>query len=192
MNWSSAFVRVLSLENSSCLTNHNHQKVKVNALLDDGSSGTYLNRNNAGELDLKGRPHKLTVNVLNDNQEKLAASVVEFMISSSDGKVSKLASAYTAEGVTGSMQVVDWSKHKHKWKPMKGINFPHVGPGPIVDLLFGVDHADVLYSLNDVTGKAGEPIARLTSLGWTCIGNPEIPMEKVQTNFIFFRMTCMD
>ncbi|KAL9987043.1 hypothetical protein ACROYT_G001278 [Oculina patagonica] len=40
--------------------------------------------------------------------------------------------------------------------------------------------------MEDVRGKAGEPIARLTPLGWTCIGSPEIPTEEVQTNFTFF------
>ena len=111
----------------------------MNTLLDDGSSRTYLNSDIAAELGLEGRPHEPTVNVLNDNQERLATSVVEFMISSLDEKVSKLASVYTAERVTGSMQVVDWSKHKHKWQHLKGIKFPQVGLRPIVDLLIGVD-----------------------------------------------------
>ena len=99
---------------------------------------TYKYSDIAAELGLEGRTHELTVNVLNDNQETLATAVVEFMISSSDGKVSKLASAYTVERVTGSMQVVDWSKHKHKWKHLKGIKFPQAGPRPIVDLLIGL------------------------------------------------------
>ena len=86
------------------------RRLKVNALLDDASSRTYLNGDIAAELDLEDRPHELTINVLNDNQERLDTTVVEFMISSCDGKVSKLASAYTAERVTGNMQVVDWSE----------------------------------------------------------------------------------
>ena len=43
---------------------------------------------------------------------------------------------------------------------MKSIKFPQVGPRPIVDLLIGVDQADLLYSVEDVKGEAGEPIAR--------------------------------
>ena len=162
------------------------RRLKVNALLDDASSKTYLNSDTAAELGLEGRPHELTVNVLNDNQQILDTTVVEFMISSCEGKVSKLASAYTDERVTGNMQVVDWSKYKHKWKHLKGIKFPQVGPRPIVDLLIGVDQADLLYSLRDVRGEPGEPIARLTPLGWTCIGNPEVPVERTQTSFTFF------
>lgn len=56
---------------------------------------------------------------------------------------------------------------------LKGIKLTQVGPRPIVDLLIGADQADLLYSLEDVRGKPGEPIARLTPLGLTCIGNPE-------------------
>ena len=56
--------------------------VKVNALLDEGSSRTYLNSDVAAELGLEERPHELTVKVLNDNQEKLNSSVVEFTINS--------------------------------------------------------------------------------------------------------------
>ena len=96
-----------------------------------------------------------------------------------------VASAYTAERVTGNMQVVDWSKHKHKWMHLQGTKFPQVGPKPIVDLLIGTDQADLLYSLEDVTGQPGEPIARLTPLGWAYIGNPEVPAERTQTNFTF-------
>ena len=73
------------------------RRLKVNALLDDASSKTYLNSDTAAELGLEGRPHELTVNVLNDNQQILDTTVVEFMISSCEGKVSKLASAYTVK-----------------------------------------------------------------------------------------------
>ena len=62
-----------------------------------------------------------------------------------------------------------------------------MGPRPIVDLLIGVNQADLLhvYSVEDVKGEAGEPIARLTRLGWTCIGSPGSQADQVQTNFTF-------
>lgn len=68
---------------------------------------------------------------------------------------------------------------------MKSIKFPRVGPRYIADLLIGVDQAKLLYSLKGVTGKPGEPIARLTPLGWTCIGRLEIKTDTGQTNFTF-------
>ena len=156
------------------------RQVKVNALLDEGSSRCYLNSDVAAELGLEGRPHELTVKVLNDNQEKLNSSIVEFMINSLDGRVHKQASAYTTERVTGNMQVLNWNLYKSKWKHLERIKFPQVGPRPIVDLLIGVDQADLLYSLEDVRGRPGEPIARLTPLGWTCIGTPSYKQAKLK------------
>ena len=35
---------------------------------------------------------------------------------------------------------------------------------PIIDLLIGLDQADLLYPIEDVSGKPGEPIVRLTPL----------------------------
>ena len=166
------------------LTNGRKQ-VKVNSLLDEGSSRTYLNSDVAAELGLEGRPQELTVKVLNDNQEKRDSSVVEFTINSLDGKVCKQSSAYRTERVTGNMPVVNWSLYKSKWKHLKSIKFPQVGPRPIIDLLIGVDHTDFLYSLEGVGGKPGEPIARLTLLGWTCIGKSGSQAVTVQANLTF-------
>ena len=83
------------------------------------------------------------------------------------------------------MQVVDWSLYKFKWKHLKGKKFPQVGPRPIVDLLIGVAQADLLYSLEDVGGKPGESIVRLTPLGWTYIGKTELQAYRVKTDFTF-------
>ena len=128
------------------------RKVKVTALLDDGSSKTYLNSDIAAELRLEGSPHELTVNVLSDNQERFETTVVRFTISSVNGKVSKQVSAYTTERVTGNMEVVNWRRYQSKWKHLQGIEFPQVGPKTTVDVLIGVDQADLLYSLKDVKG----------------------------------------
>ena len=162
------------------------RKVKVNALLDDGSSKTYLNSDIAAELELEGSPHELTVNVLNDNQEKFETTVVEFTISSLNRRASKLASAYTTEKVTGNMKVVNWRQYQSKWKHLQGIEVPQIGPRTTVDLLIGVDQGDLLYSLKDVKGRPEEPIARLTSLGKLGIGNPDGKAERIQANFTFF------
>lgn len=47
-----------------------------------------------------------------------------------------------------------------------------------------MDCADLHYAIREVRGRPGEPIARLTPLGWTCIGCPN-PSSRhmLQTNF---------
>ena len=36
--------------------------------------------------------------------------------------------------------------------------------------MIGIDLADLHYSIQDIRVKPGEPLSRLTPLGWTCIG----------------------
>ena len=49
------------------------------------------------------------------------------------------------------------------------VRFHHLGPRPIVDIFIGLDCVDLYYSIKDISGKPGQPIARLTPLGWTCV-----------------------
>ena len=92
----------------------------------------------------------------------------------------KTISAFTAERVTGKMRVIDWGKYVAKCTHLKEIKFPSPGIRPIVDLLIGVDYAELHYSFKDVRGQPGEPVARLTPLGWTCTGTvrPNFPQRE--------------
>ena len=94
--------------------------------------------------------------------------------------------AYTVNRVTGNMPVIKWNKYKKQWPHLRNIDFPTSPSRPIVDMLIGLDCADLLYVIQEVRGKPGEPLARLTLLGWTCIGNPGSDYQEVcQTNFAF-------
>ena len=50
--------------------------------------------------------------------------------------------------------------------------FPVPAKKPIVDILIGLDCLELHSAIEEVRGQPGEPVARLTPLGWTCIGNP--------------------
>jgi len=65
------------------------------------------------------------------------------------------------------MNVVDWNSCAKEWSHL---HFPKMGPKLIVDILIGLDCAGLHYSYRDIRGKPGQPTARLTPLGWTCIG----------------------
>ena len=41
-----------------------------------------------------------------------------------------------------------------------------------MDTLLGIDYPQFHTSIKDVKGKNGDPVARLTPLGWTCVGQP--------------------
>ena len=81
------------------------RRVKVNTLLDQASSKSYLNSDVAAELGLEGSPHELIVNVLNGHHTALDTTLVEFIINSLDGSTREIISAYTTERVTTYVQV---------------------------------------------------------------------------------------
>ena len=119
----------------------------------------------AAELGLQGRTERVTVNVLNGQSETFETKPVNVELRSITGSVGIMVKAYTVDRVTGNMHVVAWNKCKQQWPHLRSINFPSSPKKPIVDMLKGLDCADLLYAIGERRGRAGEPIVRLTPLG---------------------------
>ena len=117
--------------------------------------------------------------MLNGEQDSFETMPVEFDLQSIDGKTRARISAFTATRVTGNMRPVNWKEQSGKWKHLQGVNFPNLGPRPITDMLIGIDYAKLHFSIRDVCGQPGEPVARLTTLGWMCIGSPKLTEDSV-------------
>ena len=147
-----------------------NKKLRVTALLDDASTKTYLNSDVAAEMGLQGEIRKVNVSVLNGQLKSFETTPVECVIESLDGKTSLSVTAFTTGKVTGNMRAMDWTTCAKEWPHLQGIKFYKLGPRPVVDILIGLDCADLHFSLQDVRGEPGQPIARLTPLGWTCVG----------------------
>ena len=112
---------------------------------------------------------------------------VECDLESMDGSVQTRISALTTKKVTGNMKVIDWHKQHHKWKQLKDINFPKLSSHPIVDILIGMDYLELHCSRGDICGNVGDPVARLTPLGWTCVCNVSDLGSKQQVGTFFTR-----
>ena len=176
----------IGLRTVPVILRNGEQSLKINALLDDASTKSYINADVATELGLQGRTEKITVNVLNGQVEAFETKPVNVELRSITGNVSTMVSACTVDRVTGKMPVVEWNKFKQQWSHLRNIDFPTSATRPIVDMLLGLDCADLLYAIQEVRGKPGEPIARLTPLGWTCIGNTGPTSQEVcHTNFAY-------
>ena len=156
--------------------------MKVNALLDAASTKTYVNADVAAELGLNGKADKITVNVLNGRVEMFETKHVSVELMSITGNVSMNVSAYTANRVTGSTTVIDWNRQKGRWIHLENKDFPRTSTRQVVDVLIGLDCAELHCAIEDVRGRPGEPIARRTPLGWTCIGHPGINFSRNFTN----------
>ena len=167
----------------------NGQKIRVNAVLDDASSASYISEEVAGALGLSAPYEPVTVQVLNDSIETFDTMPVDLVLESSDGNVKIQFKAFTCpRQITGNYKVVDWKRHQQRWSHLQVCNFPEATVDPLVDVLIGQDQVDLHYSRCDVKGEPGEPIARLGPLGWSCIGNPEKKSSaycQARTNFVY-------
>lgn len=83
--------------------------MKLNALLDDGSTKTYINREIAEGLGIRASVHTVCVNVLNGKQEVLETMPVTLGIESENRQVKMQIYANTIDNVTGNLQAVDWN-----------------------------------------------------------------------------------
>ena len=154
------------------------KKLKVKAILDDASNESFLNEELAGALGLKESYQTVKVHVMNNSVEIFQTIPLTIEIESVNGQFIKKIEVKTCpRNVTGGYQVEDWRASQNKWPHLAEYEFPSPAKDGRVDLLIGVDNADLHYSFVDVRGRVGEPVARLGPLGWTCIGRPDWRVE---------------
>ncbi len=101
-----------------------------------------------------------------------------------DGTIRRHVSAYTTGRVAGNLPVVDWSRYKSRWSHLKDIDFPKVGHWSKVDMLIGLDQADLMTYEEEVQSDFGDPIAQKILSGWTCLGRSD--KSEANTYFTFF------
>ena len=122
------------------------------------------------------------MSVLNGQLKSFETTPVECTIENLDGKTSLKVTAFTTGKVAGNVRPMDWITCAEEWPHLRSIKFYKLRPRPIVDMLIGLDCADLHFSLQDVQGEPGQPIARLTPLGWTCVGLVD-EQQDCTTNF---------
>ena len=150
------------------------KKIKVNAVLDDDSNESFLNEEVAGALGLKQSYQTVKVHVLNNSVETFQTMPLRGTIESVNGQLTKEIEVKTCpRSVSGSYQIENWRASKVRWPHLDPCDFPLPAKNGLVDLLIGVDYADIHYSFVDIRGNVGEPVARLGPLGWTCVGPPD-------------------
>ena len=80
----------------------------MNAILDDGSTQTYLNTDIAVKLALNGEIWKSQVNVINETVVTFETALVQFTLKSMSGQVNTVTEAFTINNVTGDLKTTNW------------------------------------------------------------------------------------
>ena len=177
--------RWISLRTIPVILEKNGRMIKVNALLDDASTVSYVSERVSTELCLEGCQRKMPIMVVGGKTEEINTRMVKMRIKNVDGTLNREFNALSLKTVTGDMRVIDWRKASQSWQHLKGIRFPAVSERNSVDVLIGADYLELQMAIREIRGKHNEPIARQTPLGWTCVGGPSVGFPLAhKTNFV--------
>lgn len=160
-------------------------KRKVNAFLDDGSDSTYIRTDIARALGLDIEESPLTISTITNRNTEISSGLVCLTVESLDGTIRRKIGARTLPKLCEDLPIVDWRRKRKKWAHLRDINFPRVPGYSTVDILIGSDHPELTLSCEEKVGKQGDPVARLTPLGWTCVGS--LSESKAQSDVHYTR-----
>ena len=128
-------------------------KVKINAILDDALNETFLNVIWLGCWGCKSQPYeKVKVHVLNDSVETFNSMPITVTIETVDGQFSNEMRVRTCpRKTTENYRVKGWSEHQKEWPQFRECSIPKQAKDGFVDMLIGVDNADLHYSIMQFT-----------------------------------------
>ena len=149
-------------------------QVKGNLLFDDGSDTTLVSEAFVRKLGLRGKKTTLNISGVGGKEKKRTSSQVTLRVKTPEGNADHVnLTAWSLPKICQPVETVPWPEIKTKWKHLENVNLKAVGGE--IDILLGVDHADLLVPLDVKMGEPREPVAKRTTFGWMAagpIGNP--------------------
>ena len=154
------------------------QCIQTYALLDNGSTNTFCSENLLRQLGVSGRREVLSLTTLEKAKSKAEMCVISLEVSDKENKnVLELPQVYARPVLPISLENMGQVEDASSWEHLRDVNLPMVDANHVT-LLIGQDNPDALIPVDLRRGKAGEPYATKTSLGWTLNG----PLGGVRVN----------
>ena len=151
-------------------------KCSVLAMLDTGSTTTFCTQKLVNELGKRGVKTTYSLTTLSNCSDVRETELVNLDLMSCDGhNMLKLRNVYVVESIPVASASVDISMHSH----LQGLS---VVVGGDVDLLIGQDNSEALLPLEVRRGRAGDPFAVRTCLGWSV--NVHYDPVRIQANML--------
>ena len=151
------------------------KEMKINALLDDGSQQTFLNKVVASNLGVTEQNQMdIDFSLLGGRVDTMKnAGSVTVSVSSMERRKCFTISALTTSNVAGDLRGRAWEHVAEKYQHLHGVSLSeHCDKR--VDMIIGLDNPSLHVSMEERVGNSGEPLARLTPLGWSIIGPVEL------------------
>ena len=161
----------ISLMVIPAIVSNGRSRLKINAMLNPCSTGTYVTESATQQLNLQGQRQSLTISGTGGSVIRKQSARVELTVSSLDGRFSSKVQANVLDNITGDTPAIRWSELKEKWPHLKAIPFEDVSRRRKIDVLIGSDHPVFHRIHREIHGSnVNDPVARLTNLGWVCFG----------------------
>nr|XP_055049230.1 uncharacterized protein LOC129434322 isoform X1 [Misgurnus anguillicaudatus] len=168
---------------------HNRFSMNVFALLDSGSNGTFVSKRLVHALKLETRKINIKLNTIETKNLNVVTSAVDLQVEDSQQKNSYLMKGVlcrdhlniSLDNLVTQNEVFQWP---HLQEIADEISLPDVDLADEVHLLIGLDQPDILAPRETRCGRAGEPYAILTGLGWTLHGPVADGSTTISANFI--------
>ena len=154
------------------------RQTTARALLDSGSSLSFVRQDVAAELEMKGTEDEgFAVSVLGGKTLQGPQQQVHATLRSTDGAFQCELHPWTQEDITAPLPAIDYDELQQQ--------YPHLQDIPLetqnserIDVLLGLDAIAAHQVLQEVVGQPGEPIGRRLPLGWVCLGPTGHPPEQ--------------
>ena len=152
------------------LEGRNGIRIKANAILDGGSSSSYLREQVADTLGLEAEHRPLRITVFGAKTVVTDSKTVTIHVESMNGDTKTEVLLRTTQSIC-KMRAMVWSQSREKLCHLRDLRMAKpVGSGE-VDLLIGSDYYEELLPLEHCVGRPGEPVGVKTPLGWTIVGH---------------------
>ena len=140
--------------------------MKINALLDDGSQQTFLNKTVTAYLGITEQNQTdIDFSMLGGRVDTMKnAGSVSVSVSSMKRSRCFTISALTTTNVAGDLRGRTWDHITENYQHLYGVSLSeHCNKR--VDMIIGLDNPRLHVSIEERVGNPGEPLARLTPLG---------------------------
>lgn len=146
------------------------EPIVVYALLDNGSTSTFITEELASRLKLEGELDTLTLTTLEREKSMMKTSVVDLQIAPMESNTfTPLENVYTKATIPISEAHIGSPEEVRKWPHLQDIEIPMVESKSVM-MLIGQDNPELLLPHELRKGSAGQPYATRTTLGWTING----------------------
>ena len=135
-------------------------------MLDEGSDLTLIREGLAEKLQLGGTKEALRLSGVTGRNSTVQSRMVRIRLNIEGREV--VIKAASVPNICGPLPEINWPEEKKQWDHLQDL--PLTETGGRVDILLGVDHADLMLATEYRMGVQNEPCAIKTNLGWVVRG----------------------